>query len=46
VRALLVEKDNAPQWCPGTLAGVDGAAIAQFFEAPWPADQHPLADLA
>jgi hypothetical protein len=46
VRALLVEKDNAPHWHPGTLAGVDGAAIAHFFEAPWSADRHPLLDLA
>jgi enoyl-CoA hydratase/carnithine racemase len=46
VRALLVEKDNAPQWHPGTLAGVAGTAIAQFFDAPWSEGRHPLADLA
>ncbi|MBV6321823.1 enoyl-CoA hydratase/isomerase family protein [Duganella violaceipulchra] len=42
VRALLVEKDNAPQWSPRTLDEAL-ARVAEFFEAPGP--QHPLADL-
>jgi enoyl-CoA hydratase/carnithine racemase len=46
VRALLIEKDNAPQWHPGTLAKVASADIAQFFEAPWGEGRHPLFDLA
>jgi hypothetical protein len=45
VRALLIEKDNAPTWRPATLAAIADADIAHFFEAPWPADGHPLADL-
>lgn len=42
VRALLVEKDNAPQWSPRTLDEAM-ARVGEFFEAPGP--QHPLADL-
>lgn len=44
VRALLIDKDNAPQWTPASLAGIDAEAIARFFVPPW--QQHPLADLA
>ena len=43
VRALLIDKDNAPRWQPSALAGVDSTCVAQFFEAPW--EHHPLADL-
>lgn len=38
VRALLVDKDNAPQW-----QAASPEALAQCFSAPWA--QHPLADL-
>ena len=31
IRALLVEKDNAPRWKPATLAEVDEAAIEAMF---------------
>lgn len=44
VRALLVDKDNAPDWQPPNLAGVSDVFVAQFFEAPW--QHHPLASLA
>lgn len=45
VRALLIDKDHAPKWSPATLAEIDPAAIAAYFDAPaWVA--HPLADLA
>jgi enoyl-CoA hydratase/carnithine racemase len=47
VRALLVDKDNAPNW--STLSLETGAAvIADYFVAPWPSwvkQGHPLADL-
>jgi enoyl-CoA hydratase/carnithine racemase len=42
VRALLVDKDNAPQWRPATIGAAD---VGQFFTAPWPEGGHPLLDL-
>jgi enoyl-CoA hydratase/carnithine racemase len=43
VRALLIDKDNAPQWQPASLADVSAAYLDEYFAAPW--TQHPLADL-
>ena len=31
IRALTVEKDNAPKWKPATLAQVDPPSVARFF---------------
>jgi len=31
IRALLVEKDNAPRWLPASLAAVSEAAVAGYF---------------
>ena len=44
VRAVLVDRDNRPQWSPNTLKDVDQAALDAIF-APLPADQEwtPLA---
>ena len=44
VRALLIDKDNAPQWQPPSLAELDERYLNEYFQAPW--TQHPLADLA
>lgn len=44
VRALLVDKDNAPQWQPPTLAQVTEDWIGEHYKAPWQGP-HPLADL-
>lgn len=38
VRAVIVDKDNAPRWNPPTLAGVDEATVDSIF-APLPSDQ-------
>jgi len=46
VRALLIDKDNAPRWTPPTAAELSPEWIAEHFVAPpWPQGQHPLADL-
>lgn len=38
VRAVIVDKDNAPKWNPATLAGVTQAVLDDIF-APLPVDQ-------
>jgi enoyl-CoA hydratase len=38
VRALLVDKDNAPRWSPATPEAISDADIAKFFE-PLPEDE-------
>ena len=42
VRALVIDKDNAPKWNPPTIAEVDSSMVAAFFDSPWPAAMHPL----
>lgn len=38
VRAVIIDKDNAPKWNPDTLEGVTDALLDEIF-APLPADQ-------
>lgn len=46
VRALLIDKDNAPRWTPRTLHEVTPAWLDEHFAEPlWPRAGHPLADL-
>lgn len=45
IRALVVDKDNAPAWNPPTLAAVTPAMVEQFFAPAWPARAHPLRHL-
>jgi enoyl-CoA hydratase/carnithine racemase len=45
VRALVIDRDNAPQWNPPLLADVTPAMVARFFEPVWPPHAHPLRDL-
>jgi enoyl-CoA hydratase/carnithine racemase len=45
VRALVIDKDNAPQWNPPTLDAVTSEMVARFFEPVWPAHAHPLRHL-
>jgi enoyl-CoA hydratase/carnithine racemase len=45
VRALVVDKDNAPRWNPPALADVTPAMVEAFFAPVWPAWAHPLRDL-
>jgi enoyl-CoA hydratase/carnithine racemase len=45
VRALAIDKDNAPKWNPATLAEVTPEMVERFFAPAWPAHAHPLRDL-
>jgi enoyl-CoA hydratase len=44
VRAVIIDKDNAPRWRPDTLSGVTDAMLDEIF-APLPEDEEwtPLA---
>ena len=46
IRALVIDKDNAPQWRPATLEEVTPEMIAPFFESAWPDYAHPLRELS
>ena len=43
VRALLIDKDQKPQWNPAKFEDVSADEIDAFFVAPW--ETNPLADL-
>ena len=45
VRALLIDKDNQPNWHFSNVEEVDAKTLAWFFETPWQAESHPLAEL-
>jgi len=45
VRALVIDKDNAPRWNPPGIADVDAGMVERFFEPVWPAHAHPLRHL-
>lgn len=45
VRAVLMDKDNAPHWQPARIEDVTEEMIEAFFRERWSAAQHPLADL-
>ena len=45
IRALLIDKDRRPRWRPQTLTEVTREWVEGFFASPWPAHEHPLADL-
>jgi quinol monooxygenase YgiN len=45
IRALVIDKDNAPRWNPARVEDVIPAMVEQFFAPCWPAAMHPLAHL-
>jgi enoyl-CoA hydratase/carnithine racemase len=45
VRALVIDKDNAPRWNPARLTDITAELVAPFFEPAWPAHAHPLREL-
>ncbi len=42
VRALLIDKDNQPQWRPAAIDHVTEDAIDDHFASPWDQASHPL----
>jgi enoyl-CoA hydratase/carnithine racemase len=46
IRALAVDKDNAPVWQPARIEDVTPAMVQPFFDSPWLPHCHPLRDLA
>jgi enoyl-CoA hydratase/carnithine racemase len=45
VRALVIDKDNAPHWRPPSVELVTPEMVEFFFTEAWPAYAHPLRDL-
>jgi enoyl-CoA hydratase/carnithine racemase len=45
VRAVLIDKDNAPRWKPGRIEDVTDTMIGAFFRNRWSDAAHPLARL-
>jgi len=45
VRALVIDKDNAPRWQPPTLEAVSEDMVRQMFAPVWPDYAHPLRHL-
>jgi hypothetical protein len=43
VRALLIDKDKAPQWKPARIEDVTDAMIDAFFRHRWSTSSHPFA---
>jgi len=43
VRALLIDKDNAPKWHFSSIEAVDEEVVDWFFDSKWSQEQHPLA---
>ena len=46
VRALVIDKDNAPRWHPAALEQVTPDMVERFFVPVWPEYAHPLRHLA
>ena len=45
IRALIVDKDKNPHWCPAGLAEVTSSAVEALFAPRWQPERHPLASL-
>jgi enoyl-CoA hydratase/carnithine racemase len=45
IRALVIDKDNAPQWKPSSLDDVSEESVQRFFQPVWPDYAHPLRHL-
>jgi enoyl-CoA hydratase/carnithine racemase len=45
VRALVIDKDNAPRWRSARIEDVSAADVQAIFKDPWEGVAHPLAQL-
>jgi enoyl-CoA hydratase/carnithine racemase len=45
IRALAIDKDQAPRWDPARIEDVTPAMVQPFFDSPWPPHAHPLRHL-
>ena len=45
IRALVIDKDQNPQWNPARVDDVTPDMVEAFFQSPWPVFSHPLKDL-
>jgi enoyl-CoA hydratase/carnithine racemase len=45
VRAVIVDKDNAPKWRPARIEEVTPASVDAIFSDPWSSGEHPLKNL-
>jgi len=45
VRALLIDKDNSPQWRFGSINEVEQETVDWFFDSKWSDKEHPLSPL-
>ena len=45
IRALVIDKDNAPRWQPARIEDVTPDMVQAFFASPWTAQNHPLRSL-
>lgn len=42
IRALVIDKDNAPVWQPARIEDITPDMVQPFFASPWMAHSHPL----
>lgn len=45
IRALVIDKDNAPVWQPARIEDVTPEMVQPFFDSPWLPHSHPLRTL-
>jgi enoyl-CoA hydratase/carnithine racemase len=45
IRALVIDKDNAPRWQSTRIEDVTQDMVQAFFDSPWMAHSHPLREL-
>jgi hypothetical protein len=45
VRAVIIDKDNAPRWHPARIEDVTDGSVDEIFRDPWADTTHPLANL-